>query len=798
MKITGSNGARGSRGDGPSAPTGRPRSDVPPPSVVKTRPDRINSKKGEAGQKVMLQANYFNLNTRPDWSLYQYRVDFAPEEDRTAVKKRLLRCHEQTIGSGYIFDGTVLFVVTRLHPEPLVLHTKNEAGDENVRITIKQAGDLVMGDHNYLQLFNIVMRKCLDGLQLQLVGRDFFDALQKVEIRDFNLELWPGYLTSIRQHENSILMCAEISHKVMRRDTALDFLHTCQNKCRSDWRAIFEEGIIGYVVLTGYNNRTYRVDDVDYNVTPLSEFQLKGLERTSYVDYYKKKYGIRIVDVHQPLLVSKSKPREIRAGMTDIVYLIPELCRMTGFTDEMRSNFHLMRALAEHTRMPPNVRIDRLMRFNSRLQNTPSVQKDLANWKMTLDTRLITFPGRILDQEEIHFSRTIRVRAGNDADWTRNMRSNPMFDMGSLKSWVVIYMDRMRADVHNFISILQKSGGTLKFYLPPPVYEEVRDDRMATYVSALEKVISTRNPQLIMCIVPNNRSDRYSAIKKKCCVDRAVPTQVVVQKNLNSKGVMSIATKIAIQMNCKIGGTPWSIPVPMQGLMICGYDVCHDTTTKGRSFGAMVASINSVFSRYFSAVTPHTNGEELSNDLSMNVVKAVVRYSECNNGSRPKTIIIYRDGVGEGQIPFVYKHEVKLIKEKLRELYSGEMPLFAFVIVTKRLNTRLFYQGKNPPPGTIADDCITSPDRYDFFLVSQSVQQGTVSPTSYNVIEDSTRLAPDRMQRLSYKMTHLYYNWSGTVRVPAQCQYAHKLAFLVGQSLHKTPNAGLDDLLYYL
>ena len=28
--------------------------------------------------------------------------------------------------------------------------------------------------------------------------------------------------------------------------------------------------------------------------------------------------------------------------------------------------------------------------------------------------------------------------------------------------------------------------------------------------------------------------------------------------------------------------------------------------------------------------------------------------------------------------------------------------------------------------------------RYDFFLVSQSVRQGTVNPTSYNVIKDTS------------------------------------------------------------
>lgn len=88
--------------------------------------------------------------------------------------------------------------------------------------------------------------------------------------------------------------------------------------------------------------------------------------------------------------------------------------------------------------------------------------------------------------------------------------------------------------------------------------------------------------------------------------------------------------------------------------------------------------------------------------------------------------------------------------------------------------------------------------RYDFFIVSQCVHQGSVAPTSYNVIEDSMGLPPDRMQILTYKLCHMYYNWSGTVRVPAPCQYAHKLAFLVAQSLHRPAHRSLENVLYYL
>lgn len=59
-------------------------------------------------------------------------------------------------------------------------------------------------------------------------------------------------------------------------------------------------------------------------------------------------------------------------------------------------------------------------------------------------------------------------------------------------------------------------------------------------------------------------------------------------------------------------------------------------------------------------------------------------------------------------------------------------------------------------------------------------------------------LSPDKLQILTYKHCHLYYNWSGTTRVPAVCQYAQKLAALVGQYIHQAPANTLENKLYYL
>jgi len=123
-------------------------------------------------------------------------------------------------------------------------------------------------------------------------------------------------------------------------------------------------------------------------------------------------------------------------------------------------------------------------------------------------------------------------------------------------------------------------------------------------------------------------------------------------------------------------------------------------------------------------------------------------------------------------------------------------------VVKKRIHARLFDKStpslSNPPPGTVVDSGCTNKDWYDFFLVSQSVRQGTVTPTHYHVVYDTTGIQSTYIQMLTYKMCHLYYNWPGTIRVPAPCQYAHKYAYLVGQSLHKDPATKLLDKLFYL
>lgn len=87
---------------------------------------------------------------------------------------------------------------------------------------------------------------------------------------------------------------------------------------------------------------------------------------------------------------------------------------------------------------------------------------------------------------------------------------------------------------------------------------------------------------------------------------------------------------------------------------------------------------------------------------------------------------------------------------------------------------------------------------YDFYIISQYIREGTSTPSHYVVLEDEKDFDPDILQRMTYKLCYLYYNWPGTVRVPAPCQYAHKLADLVGMSIKKKVSEKLADKLYFL
>jgi len=259
--------------------------------------------------------------------------------------------------------------------------------------------------------------------------------------------------------------------------------------------------------------------------------------------------------------------------------------------------------------------------------------------------------------------------------------------------------------------------------------------------------------------------------------------------------------KVLLQINCKLGGELWGCNIPMPLLMVVGVDVYHDPSRRNQSIAGIVSSTNASMSRWYSTTCFQAPHQELIDALKPAFVSAIKQFYQVNH-QWPAQILVFRDGVGDSQLSILAKYEAEQFRDTFHYISEDYNPSFGFVVVQKRINTRIFAMGgrevENPAPGTILDHTVTKRDWYDFFLVSQHVGQGTVSPTHYIVVYDNTGLKPDIIQKISYKLTHMYYNWPGTVRVPAPCQYAHKLAYLVGEHIHTEPSGLLNDRLYYL
>ena len=85
----------------------------------------------------------------------------------------------------------------------------------------------------------------------------------------------------------------------------------------------------------------------------------------------------------------------------------------------------------------------------------------------------------------------------------------------------------------------------------------------------------------------------------------------------------STATKVLIQMTTKLGGAPWSVKIPMKNTMIVGFDTYHDPGNGGKSVGAIVASLDDDYSRYYSNSSVHASRQEMSINIPTMLSTAV-------------------------------------------------------------------------------------------------------------------------------------------------------------------------------
>ena len=105
-----------------------------------------------------------------------------------------------------------------------------------------------------------------------------------------------------------------------------------------------------------------------------------------------------------------------------------------------------------------------------------------------------------------------------------------------------------------FYDKLMFIGPKLGIQVAMPQGEALPNDRIETYLKAVRGSVKP-NTSVVVCVFPQQRGDRYAAIKKLCYIEKPVASQVLLAKTIsNEKKLDAVVKKVALQINCKLGG----------------------------------------------------------------------------------------------------------------------------------------------------------------------------------------------------------------------------------------------------
>ncbi|KYQ88959.1 hypothetical protein DLAC_11817 [Tieghemostelium lacteum] len=710
---------------------------------------------------IQLYVNHFlsKFNTKV---IYQYHVEFVPEVINRGSRYEIMQKAGPEFNNLFKYDGNA------------ILYTMNEISKSTIRvnsdtITLTKVAVLSNTDAKSSQFFNILFKQFLRILKLTLIGRQYYDSRHKKEIPNYKIEIWPGFFTSIGATQSGNSLLIDVAHKIVRTTTILDKINEMkQNRHSND---SINNAIASGIVITKYNNKTYRVSQIKWGMRVTDKMASDNPQ--SFLSYYQQHYTkVQITDKNQPMLEVKVK----RAGQFQLIYLVPELSYLTGLDDEITSNRHLMMDLAKVKFVSPGDRKKQLDNFVASLHTHPEISSELKKWDISFSP-MMQVTGSVIQEPQIEQRKGL---------------------INGIK-WALIVSQKEKADAIQFCQILQRESG-----LPEPTVYEIQKFAKESFTNDIPQLRQSGHKFFLM-VIPN-RTDFYDYIKKKTLLEHKVITQCAFIKTL-SKG-RPVAVKITHQLIAKLGFAPWMLrnrqfnSIPTSKTMVVGIDIGHNSDQRGKSVVGVVASLCDRFATFYTeAIVQSRPGKEIVESLKPAIKNALKAFHK-RNGAMPQVVMVYRDGVGDGMLNLVRHFEVQACLDAFADIPSiyGAKPKLVYTIVKKNTNTRFFTNPSldNPPPGTVIENSCTHKDWYDFFLVSQKALQGSVNPTHYHIIYDEAKIPVVDLQVFSYQLCYLYFNYDKAVSVPQVCQYAHKLAFLIGRHVHSSVTNELSQNLYFL
>ncbi|CEL07700.1 hypothetical protein ASPCAL10855 [Aspergillus calidoustus] len=530
---------------------------------------------------------------------------------------------------------------------------------------------------------------------------------------------------------------------------------------------------------------------------------VSGERYISVYDFFQQTYNITIQDTNLPVINVGTRQRPS--------YLPAQICEV-------------LPGQASGAKLSP-AQTQRMIRFAVRkpAQNAQSIvtsglqtlgigseESNLGTFGLDLIPKLMTVPGRVLNCPNVKYrgNRTITPRLGS---W--NMQSIQFSARAKLPYWTFLWLsypngrDPWRDDaalkptIDAFTNTLRETGINAANCVRGQhiVVNDVERD--------IDKAIHTfasnpKPPMFILVILPAADTAIYNRVKYVCDVKEGLLNVCVIANKFAKPNNAQYFANVALKFNLKLGGRNQLLENAKLGLlsdsktMVVGIDVTHPSpgsSSEAPSVAGIVASVDENLAQWPADLRIQTARREMVVDLDT-IMKSRLDLWMKRNGSYPANILVYRDGVSEGQYNLVLENELPALRKACKEFYPASSrkkgyPRITIVVVGKRHHNR-FYPTKaedsdrstNPQNGTVVDRSVTEARHWDFFLQAHAAIQGTARPAHYYVVYDEifreTKVqqpflnAADSLEDLTHNMCYLFGRTTKAVSVCPPAYYA--------------------------
>ncbi|TFK29440.1 argonaute-like protein [Coprinopsis marcescibilis] len=807
--------------------------------ALKIHPNEIPLRRdyGTTGKAIKLRANFFPVKV-PKGPLYEYDIAVTPKAKELArrIKIRLFQLAERTpewtsngLKGRVAHDNSAKLISAHRLPQPLTITVPFYDEDEDPpnpgtgkQYTLEftfiheiDTGALV----NYLQgqpqykdydilpvisALNVILatHPNREGSPGVMVGRNrwFFKTEESRPVRlGGGLEAWRGFYSSVRPAHNQLMVNVNVCTTAFYTPGNLgDALNEFNQASYGGRPNAFVKGMriktvhLGYKktvkTISNFTAKTYRFKVAEFNNAEMS-----------VEEYFMRKYKLRLKYPTAPLVDVGGQNKNLLPA--ELCEILPNQSFRGKLSDDQTAE--MIKVAAK----PPNVNGNAIVNQGLRELGFAGPTNPFAPFDVQVQPEMAVVPARILPPATVSYGQGTPAVDGR-ASW--NLR-NVKFKVGAkLENWAVLVIkdgnygefsgstdEELRVTFKGFAQMCRSSGmavnGEPKF-LESELPRRNQDDGLRS--NAIEKIRSDLmsrlkpKPTILIVVLSNGDKQIYSGIKKLCDVRLDLATVCVqTSKIRKEKGQPQYFANVALKVNMKLGGINHVVKsssmnwLKSKPTMLVGIDVTHPgpgSTSGTPSIAAVVASCDAEFSQYPCSLEMQESKKEMVSNME-SMMNARLDLFLKRNRKLPDRILVYRDGVSEGQFKTVIDEELPAIKQSFRK-YDGQkpyMPTLTIVICGKRHNTRFYPTNQadaddngNPRPGTVVDRGVTSVYHFDFFLQAHGGLQGTTRPTHYFVVHDEIGFKADQIQGLTNDISYMFARATKAVSLVSPAYYA--------------------------